>query len=239
VGHPFNPWERQKRPVDRQEKEAIMSMPTSATFNTAETSSGLFAEAVGGIATIVLAVLGLSGVSPEYLLAIATIVFGAALVIEGTSMVADYAHVLSASTAPFQVSSGGVSGVFLAGISGIILGVLALLGVAATALTSAAIIVFGSALLLSSSVSVNLHAIKNRPIGDVQTVDTASDAGMKVLVGVAAIVLGILAAAGTVTTKLDLIALIVLGGGILVTGNGLNNAMNSIINVANHGARAH
>jgi hypothetical protein len=218
-----------------------MSMPTSSTtIGTAETSSGMFAEAVGGIATIILAILGLSGVSPEYLLGIATIVFGAALVIEGTSMVADYAHILSVSAGAFQVGTGGVSAVFLAGLGGIILGVLALLGVSSAELASAAVIVFGSALLLSSSVTVNLHMLKSRAGGDLQVVETASDAaGVKVLAGISAIVLGILAAAGTLTFKLDLIALLVLGGGILVTGNGLNNAMTSIMSAASRSVRAH
>jgi hypothetical protein len=218
-----------------------MSTPGSTTtITTTETSSGLFAEAVGGVATIILAILGLSGVSPEYLLGIATIVFGAALVIEGTSIVADYAHVLSLSTAAFQTGSGGVSAVFLAGVSGIVLGVLALLGVNPAVLGSAAIIVFGSAMVLSSSVTVNLHMLKTQARGaSSQMPETPAEmAGVKVLTGIAAVVLGILAVAGAATVKLDLVALLVLGGGILATGNGLNNAMAGIISAASHGARA-
>ena len=86
-----------------------MTMPGYTTITATETSSGLLAEAVGGVATIVLAILGLSGVSPEYLLGIATIVFGAALVIEGTAIVADYAHILSSAPGPVQVGTGAVS----------------------------------------------------------------------------------------------------------------------------------
>jgi hypothetical protein len=213
-------------------------MSGSTIITNTETSSGLFAEAVGGVATIVLAILGLSGVSPEYLLGIATIVFGAALVIEGTSIVADYAHVLSFSTAAAQPSPGGVSAVFLAGATGIILGVLALLGVDAPILSSAAIIVFGSALVLTSSISINLHLLKTRVLGDTQVIETPSEiAGAKVLAGVAAIVLGILGAAGTASMKLDLVALLVLGAGMLATGNGLSNAMNGIVLAASRNAR--
>lgn len=218
-----------------------MSMPASPTITTTETSSGLLAEAVGGIATIVLAILGLSGVSPEYLLAIATIVFGAALIIEGTSIVADYAHIMSHSPAGMtsQVGTSGISAVFLAGIGGVILGVLALLGLNPTTLTSAAIIVYGSALLLSSGVTVSLHALKGRVAGESLMVEgPAETAGVKVLAGVAAIVLGILAVAGTVALKLDLVALLVLGAGILTTGNGLNNAMTSVISAASRSTLA-
>jgi hypothetical protein len=218
-----------------------MSMPASSTMTTAETSSGLLAEAVGGIATIVLAILGLSGVSPNYLLGIATIVFGAALVIEGTSLVADYAHILSHSSGAMtsQIGTSGVSAVFLAGVAGIILGVLALLGLNSTTLSSAAIIVYGSAMLLSSGVTAGLHALKGRMAGDSNMVETGFEtAGVKVLAGVAAIVLGILAAAGTVALELDLIALLVLGAGILTTGNGLNNAMTSVISAASRSSLA-
>jgi hypothetical protein len=209
-----------------------MSMSGSTPFAATETSSGLLAEAVGGIATIVLAILGLSGLSPEYLLAIATIVFGAALVIEGTSIVADYAHILSQSSGAVtpQVGASGISTIFLAGFGGVILGILALLGLNSTTLISAAIIVYGSALLLSSGVTISLHALKAHLAGDLRVVEAPFEAaGVKMLAGMAAIVLGILAAAGTVALKLDLVALLVLGAGILATGNGLNNAMTSVI----------
>jgi hypothetical protein len=218
-----------------------MTMPGSTTITTTETSSGLFAEAVGGIATIVLAILGLSGVSPDYLLAIATIVFGAALIIEGTSIVADYTHILSHSSGviPPHVGTSGISAVFLAGVGGIILGVLALLGLYPATLSSAAIIVYGSALLFSSLAAASLHALKSRIAGDPTMVDSLFEtAGVKVLAGVAAIVLGILAAAGTLALKLDLIALLVLGAGMLATGNGLNNAMSSFIGTASRSSPA-
>jgi hypothetical protein len=137
------------------------------------------------------------------------------------------------------VGTSGVSAVFLAGVAGIILGVLALLGIAAGALLSAAVIVYGAVLLLSSTVTMNLHMMKQRASGDAQMIETASEtAGVKVLAGIAAIVLGIIAVAGTLTVKLDLVALLVLGCGILATGNGLNNAIISLINVASQGARA-
>jgi hypothetical protein len=125
-----------------------MSISDITSITNVETSSGLLAEAVGGIATIVLAVLALSGISQEYLLPIATIVFGAALLIEGTSMATNFIHVLSVDTGEAaQVGINGVSAVLMGGVTGIILGVLALVGIAPGPLASAAIIVFGSALV--------------------------------------------------------------------------------------------
>jgi hypothetical protein len=204
---------------------------TERTVATAETSSGLFAEGVGGIATIVLAILALSGLSPDYLLAIATIVFGAALLIEGTSMAANYANVLSVSPAGEIIPAGsqGLSALLLGAISGIILGVLALIGIADNVLVSSAIIVFGCSLLLNGTA---MSTSANAGIGS---------AGGQLLAGVTAIVLGILAlagqgfgqgaaqgAAGNLRGTLDLVALLVLGAAILVTGNGMNKAVMTV-----------
>jgi hypothetical protein len=213
-----------------------MSMTQTAATATTETS-GIFAEAVGGIATIALAIIALAGTNPDFLLAIATIVFGAALLIEGTSIVTDYAHVLSAATGAlgFQIGTGGLAAVFLAGVTGIVLGVLALLGVHAPVLTSVAVIVFGSALVLSSNSMFNLYAIKARLTSDLMVGGAISgSAGAQALAGIAAIVLGILAVAGAATQTLALIALLVLGGAILATGNGMNNAMISMFRVPAH-----
>jgi hypothetical protein len=221
-----------------------MSVSDITSITNVETSSGLMAEAVGGIATIVLAVLALSGISQEYLLPIAPIVFGAALVIEGTSMATNFVHVLSAGAGEAaEVGINGVSAVLLGGVSGIILGVLALVGIAPGSLASAAIIVFGSAMVLSSAAASSLNSIKLRafgggiagPLGSIG----ASSAGAQVLAGLAVIVLGILAlagpagagggaanaAGGSTGTVLDLVALIVAGAAILITGNGMNNAV--------------
>ncbi|HZT25716.1 MAG TPA: hypothetical protein VFA57_08450 [Pseudolabrys sp.] len=210
-----------------------MSVTQTTATATTETS-GIFAEAVGGVATIVLAIIALAGTAPDFLLAIATIVFGAALLIEGTSIVTDYVNVLSTADASvgFQGSSGGLAAVFLTGLAGIILGILALLGLHATVLVSAAVIAFGAALVLSSSSMFNLFSMKARFMGSEMIMGgtAASTAGAQALAGIAAIVLGILAVSGVATLPLDLVALLVLGSAILVTGNGMNNAMISMFN---------
>jgi hypothetical protein len=59
-----------------------------------ETSSsrGPLGEAIGSIVTIVLTILGLARVALNFLVAIATIAFGAALLLHGSAMVGDYAR---------------------------------------------------------------------------------------------------------------------------------------------------
>jgi hypothetical protein len=204
---------------------------THATASAATETSGIFAEAVGGIATVVLAIIALSGTSTGFLLATATIVFGAALLIEGTSIVSDFVGLMSsaAGAVGFQMGTGGLGAVFLAGISGIILGILALLGIHAFVLISVAVIVYGSALILSSSAMLNLHMFKARLGGEFMAGTTvSSSAGAQALAGIAAIVLGILAVAGAASETLALVALLVLGAALLATGNGMNNAMVSV-----------
>ena len=49
-------------------------------------------------------------------------------------------------------------------------------------------------------------------------------AGAQAMAGIAAIVLGIIATAGNQSLSLNLVALLVLGAAILVTGNGVSNA---------------
>jgi hypothetical protein len=71
--------------------EDKMSM-TLSHMTARETTYGWVADAIGGIATVVLAIIGLSGSHSETILAIATIVFGAALLIEGGTMITEYAR---------------------------------------------------------------------------------------------------------------------------------------------------
>ena len=112
---------------------------------------GGFVDALGGIATIVLAIIALSGTKADILLPIATIVFGAALLIQGGAMLSEFAQTEATAEASAGLSGGGLAGLFLVGVAGIVLGVLALLGVYPLVLTSAATIAFGGALIVSAS----------------------------------------------------------------------------------------
>jgi hypothetical protein len=195
---------------------------THTTAAVASETSGIFAEAIGGIATIALAIIALAGTAPEFLLAVATVVFGAALLIEGTSIVTEYAF--ATASGAVGLATGGLAAVFLAGLSGIILGILALLGVHAPVVTSAAVITFGSALLLNSGSMFNLYAVKSGEGSALMMSSAVGTAGAQALAGIAAIVMGILALAGNQPMSLALVALLVLGAAILVTGNGMGKA---------------
>jgi len=212
-----------------------MSMTySSSTMSSDAASYGGFVDALGGIAAIVLAIIGLSGVRPEILVSIGTVVFGAALLIQGGAMLTEYAQIEMMPEANVSASGGGLSSLFLVGVAGIVLGVLALLGVHAAILTSIAAIAFGAALLISSSAVWQLltsRSIATRfearaPILRVVASEVAAGSvGVQAMAGLGVIVLGILAVSGIFTASLTLVALLVAGAAIVLTGSTLSGTM--------------
>ena len=91
-------------------------------------------DAIGGIATAVLAIIGLAGWRPELLAGVATIVFGAALLIQGGTLLSEYSQVYAPAGALQMASDAfggdGIAAMFPVGIAGIVLGILALIGMA-------------------------------------------------------------------------------------------------------------
>jgi hypothetical protein len=191
------------------------------------------ADTIGGIATIVLAIVALAGVHPMTVLPIAVIVFGATLLIQGGTLVSEYESIMfpggATSAVPEQFGVAGLSTLFLVGVGGIVLGILALLGSAPGTLTAIAIIAFGTALLLSSNSVRHLSMLQTtcrsetpRAGAELLVGEMASgSASIQTLAGLAAIVLGILAVAGINQSILMLAALIVLGSAVILTGSAL------------------
>ncbi|MBX9823392.1 MAG: hypothetical protein K2Y27_00200 [Xanthobacteraceae bacterium] len=209
------------------------------SFQEAATYGGLV-DAIGGAATIILAIVALSGVGQSMLAAIATVVFGAALLIQGGTMLTEFTKLMAppgaASMVEETMGGGGLSALFLVGAAGIVLGVLSLVGIATQTLTAAAVIAFGGALLLSSGSVWRLYQAKRASYhaGAAGTLSGAEflagemasgSAALQCLSGLAAIVLGILAVTGTNPNVLTLIGLLVLGATVLLTGSTLSGAV--------------
>ncbi|HEY7664899.1 MAG TPA: hypothetical protein VH934_17415 [Xanthobacteraceae bacterium] len=212
-----------------------------------EINYGGFVDAVGGIATIVLTVIALAGVRPELFVAIVTIIFGAALLVQGGAMLSEYAHVYVPTDTlaePNQFGVGGISALFLIGAAGIVLGVLALLGIYPVELTAIAAIAFGGALVVSSNSVWNLYMLKQASMRDARFPSqmlagqmASGSAGIQALAGLAAIVLGILAVVGIKPVVLTLVALLVLGATIVLTGSALSGAVLSFMRPSPQSAR--
>ncbi len=217
-------------------------MSMSFAQSTSLEGGGAFVDAIGGLATIVLAIVALAGVASTTIVAIATIVFGAALLIHGGAVLSEFAHTMytpgyaagtGTSTSVAEFGGGTLSALFLAGATGIVLGVLDLLGIASGILAAISLIVFGSALLLSSGSTHSLQKMKSglqtsdvsRGGNEIVASEMASgSAAAQALAGLAAIVLGILAVTGIRTGVLTMAGLIVVGASILLTGSALAGA---------------
>jgi hypothetical protein len=213
-------------------------MTSENTFQEAATYGG-FVDAIGGVATVVLAIIALSGINQPQLAAIATVVFGAALLIQAGTMLSEYTRLSLPSgimqSAQEGIQGGGMPALFLVGASGIVLGVLSLLNIVPGTLTSAAVIAFGTAMLLSSNSVWHLYRVKQasqRPAtermasaGEILAGEMASgSAAVQCVAGVAAMVLGILSVSGVYTNVLTLVGLLILGATVLLTGTTLSGA---------------
>jgi hypothetical protein len=203
-------------------------------------------DAIGGIATAVLAIIGLAGWHPELLAGVATIVFGAALLIQGGTLLSEYSMAVrpvgALQTASDAFSGDGLAAMFPVAIAGIVLGILALLGIAPYVLTSVSVIAFGAALMLSAQsvrrlyrlqaemrrVSVSGSSVREFLAGEM----AAGSAGIQFVAGLAALVLGIIAVvmAGTIRNEvLTLVALLIVGLTNIISGSALSGLVLSFM----------
>ncbi len=195
---------------------------------------GSLAESVAGAGAMVLAILALSGIEVIYLGAVATIAMGAALLFEGGAIAAEYSRIL-ASLKDDSLSNlelgGGMTAESVAGIAGIVLGVLALLGVAPLSLMAVAVLVFGSALIIGTAANLRLRDLsldgRNLDPRAHRTIRAfvSATAGTQVLVGVGALVLGIIALQGIAPLTLVMVGLLGLGSAVLLSGTALGAEM--------------
>lgn len=207
---------------------------------------GGLVDGIGGIAAGVLAILGMTGLDPEGMAGIATIVLGAAFLIQAAAITTEYAEMLQGASlrgvsATF-VGGDGLAAMFMVGAAGLVLGVLALLGIAPATLTAVAVIASGGALVLSSGAMRQLHMLRALlPVPLPTTPDVlagqmaSGSAGIQLLTGLGAVVLGILAVAGQAPVLLTLVSLLLLGITVLVTGSALSGLVLSFMRPAARG----
>src|SRR5690348_4011113 len=105
--------------------------------------------AMVSLAVIALAIVGLAGALAPTMAAIATIVTGAAILIEGGSWEAGVLALPVGSEARETAFNRAPSAEALGGIAGIVMGILALLGIASETLVSVAVLLYGATLLLN------------------------------------------------------------------------------------------
>jgi hypothetical protein len=217
-----------------------MNAVTVETGSAQASAYGGLIDAIGGIAAGVLAILGLTGFDPEGMASIATIVLGAAFLIQAGAILSEYTQILQQSgmgPGPSQLTGGeGIIAMSMVGAGGIVLGVLALLGMASVTLTAIAMIAYGSALVLSSGSVRQLYVLRGEAALGARSGHEllaaqmlSGSAGIQLLSGLAAVVLGILAVAGHTPRMLTLAALLVLGVTVLLSGSALSSLVLSFM----------
>lgn len=184
---------------------------------------GLLTEGAAGIAVIVLAIVALAGISAELLAAIAAIVIGVGLTVQAFNSAAEEARVMIPGTGAGEQDAtlgGEVIVDCMCGFTGIVLGILALVGVHAAHLLPPALIVFGGSLLLSGFISVWPRPLRVATAGTEAQIVTyrgsPAAAGVEILVGLAAVVLGILSVIMAPFGVLILVGFLAVGAALLM-----------------------
>lgn len=200
-------------------------------------AGGSFAEMAGGIGAVILAIVGLAGVLPHLLAAIAAISIGAAILFEGLAVSMEYnklLHNLADNEVHTAELTGGMSAEFFAGTAGVILGILAILNVASVTLLSVSAIVLGIGVAFSSGTKARLNALRIERVEGKLFQRVARDAvvtaiGADVLVGLTAAILGILAILGLAPIVLTMVAMLIMGAGTLIGGSAIGSRMINLI----------
>lgn len=190
---------------------------------------GLVTEGAAGIAVIVLAIIALSGTSTVTFAAIVTIIIGVGLMVQAFNSAAEVSKALTPANAHAADLGGEVLVDCACGITGIVLGILALVGIRPEYLVPAALIVFGGALLLSGAIAARPRAV-GTVTGSTETPvvtyrGSAATSGMEVLVGIAAIVLGILSLVYLTSWVLVLVGFIAVGAAMLMVSATFSGAV--------------
>lgn len=221
--------ERELREQRRMpEEEHIKEIAVGGT-----TVSGLVAAIAG-----ILSIIGLAGAYPGWMVTIATIALGVSFLLEGGAIVARWSallHEVTEGRVRMMELGAGVTGEALAGITGIVLGILGLLGIVPAVLIPCAVIVFGGALVVGAGANVRINDLvmtyrQEQPIArQVAREAVLATTGLQMLVGFGAITLGIIALAGFVPLTLSLAAVLAIGVMFLLSNATVAGRMFSIL----------
>ena len=194
---------------------------------------GLLTEGVAGIATIVLGVIALAGISAGLLASIITIIIGVGLLVQAFNAGAEASRQLNASGTAIAARGAELGGEVMinvaAGLTGIILGILGLVAVNTPHLMPAALIVFGGALILSGAVAAQGGTTmattgSGTPV-QVTHQGSAAISGLEILVGFAAVILGILSLILEASWVLPLVGFIAVGAALLIVSATFSGAI--------------
>lgn len=178
-------------------------------------------DAAAGAFVALLAILGLAGAAPRSMAALAFMVIGAALIVEGAGVTERYRKMALShnerqspeisTAALIEIAGGAVS---------FCLGAVALLGFAPFTLMSLASIVLGGSLLLGTGAAIEIDSVRNyfEPTETRRVIHQAVVAagGARLLVACGCVTLGVLALFGVAPVTLLLASALSSGGALLL-----------------------
>jgi hypothetical protein len=178
-------------------------------------AGGSAIESFVGLGVAALAILALLGVLPLLLLKIATIALGVALIIESSAIFGRVSFVLremGETQREKGIFMGGMTIESAGGIGGVALGVLALVGLR-DALLPIALIAMGGATVFAAGTISMINSIvaqlrgKSQSVQNIAHVLAVASADIRIVAGLGAVALGILA-----LCHIDPLALTLIGG---------------------------
>lgn len=187
------------------------------------------AEGVMGGLVIILAIMGLLNIASELLLPVSVVLMGAVFLLEGETISARVSGLLSESGTKLKDEQPrvGVTFEFIAGIAGVVLGFLALLGWHLLVMVPIAAILYGSTLIFNSGLTARLNDLESERSGApvcltrIVCETIASASGIEFLLGLSAGILGMIALTGMDAVRTALGAMLVIGIGSFLSGTAL------------------
>jgi hypothetical protein len=197
-------------------------------------------DAVVGVIVTLLAILGLAGAAPRTMAALAFIGVGIAFVADAAG-ISRRSQGLVPSQSPRTEITASVLAELMTGATGLVLGILALVGFGSYATLALASILFGVALLFGTGAAVQVDTVAAH-LEPSQTRRVIHEAvvgasGARLLLAVGTVILGLLALFGVESRTLLLTAGLSLGVGLLLGAVSLGDRMPSSASFSAPGAR--
>jgi hypothetical protein len=177
-------------------------------------ATGTLLEGLSGTGAAVLALIAILGTVPRTLTAAGVVVLGAAILLSAGGFAAILGRIRSRQ-GWIEALAGGAGMEALVGAAAVAGGILVLANVVPMTLLPVSVILLGSCFLLASG---GLQLLTAAPAWEASAPEAGGAAGagaVEVVVGLAAVALGILALAGMETLLFSQVAVLSLGAGLL------------------------
>jgi hypothetical protein len=209
-------------PPEEREQRRTGETPREEKTTIGILTGGSSLELIGGGAAVVLAIIGLAGNWPLYMSAISTIAIGAGLLAYGGAIAARWNETVRRYRLNERETASGIGTEIVGGAAGVVIGILALAGVMPTVLLPVAAIVLGASLLLGAAAQPQLAVFspdRDARFDQAERQSLKASSGVMVLVGVGAVVLGVLALIGVgPAMTMSMVAMLGIGCALVIAG---------------------